>query len=162
MLPTKVAVPPVLAIVTLPVVVNPDISWLAVPEKVKPPVELLKVPIAIKFPESVIRCVLAVKIAFKFTVRDAHVTGADKVTALPPVVAMTTSSVIAGTIPPTHVAPVDQSPPVAVLSMVAAEIRLGKNANTSRNIPNLTVEMICDESLLVNIVGILKNVLGLF
>jgi hypothetical protein len=60
---------------------------------------------------------------------------ADVVTAPVPVVAMTTSSVVAGAVPPTHVVPVAQSPPVAVLVLVVAKA-VAPNATTSTNTVN--------------------------
>lgn len=59
------------------------------------------------------------------------------VTELTPVVAMTTTSVAAGTTPPTHVLPVAQSPPVAVLVIVAPCTKLAviNNITTNKSFP---------------------------
>jgi hypothetical protein len=106
------------------VVVNPDILWSAVPENITPPDPEVKVPKLLKSPVRVMALAPGVKIAPTLMVSDTHVIGALSVTEFPPVVAMTTSSVATGTIPPTHVEPVFQPPPVVVLVMVAAVKKL--------------------------------------
>jgi len=70
--PLMVAVPPVLAMVTEPVVVNPDMFWFAVPVKVIPPALVVNVPFLMKSPPIVSNLLFVVgsKVAPEFIVSD--------------------------------------------------------------------------------------------
>jgi hypothetical protein len=90
-----------------------------VPLKVIPPEPLVNVPKLTKSPDRVKRLAPGVNIAPVLMVSETQDTPVLKVTALTPVVAITTSSVESGATPPTQVLPKLQLPPVVVLVMVA-------------------------------------------
>jgi hypothetical protein len=80
----------------------------------------LKVPVTDVVPFT-IKGLFIVRVDPEFIVNPAQViVPAAVVTAPAPVVAITAASVLLGATPPTQVAPVAQSPPVAVLVIVAA------------------------------------------
>jgi hypothetical protein len=125
---------PLLLKSTVPVWITRPDERLIVPLFVKP---TAPVPVWFRYPELPVMVpellmlpltlmlwnVTMFSVAPELTVRLKHVAGAVSVTWFPPVVAMTTSSPIPGTEPPTQVVPVLQVPPVVVLVIVAANTR---------------------------------------
>ncbi|MBI3811725.1 MAG: hypothetical protein HY283_05920 [Nitrospirae bacterium] len=81
-------------------------------------------PFTTRFPETPRVDVEASSIAPLLMVRLVIVEAIESVTEFPDVVAITASSVERGATPPTQVVPVDQSPPVVVLVMMAACVSL--------------------------------------
>ena len=71
--PETVAVPPVLVMLTGPVVVKPPMVWAAVPVIVTPPVPLVSVPAVVRFPPSVKRLAPGVRVAPEVMLRPAPV-----------------------------------------------------------------------------------------
>lgn len=87
------------------------------------PVPPVSVPLLNKAPVIVSVNPVIFKVAPELIVRFTILAAAPKATLFAPVVAITASSPTAGAIPPTQVAPDDQTPPAGVLVIVEAFAR---------------------------------------